>query len=411
MASPQRWNDMAAVAHADDEYDDLLERAAHTAHPAGRSPSPGKGKGKGKKKKGGGAAGKPTAAGEAKRIVKLLKGGTPERREAFAALTAVAKAPGGKVLLEDEFEVDAGKIMLPCVHVLLAVLSEPAKPLPPSVSGAVSILVDEKMAKAIKSARAAEHLEQPEDPEDHEEHRENQLLQVASALEAIIKSIKAGPKIQAVHDEVKPSKKWETTVSVDEWRDLAAAIVKQLPCRFCRDATVNPGGLCRGDCRECARLMRREKVLANEERARLRAVLCAEAAAVLELVVAADTAVESNVMYQHISEWSSPVGLLLTGLDCPPNVKGHVEEAVVPKTPKAPTGGSRSTTPGTAPGTPVSRRGTPGSRRGTDEKDAGKKPSQKKKGKGGGKAKKPGTPGSSGKNSPTKGRIKSPKKK
>ena len=181
MASPQRWDDMAAKDR--------------------RSPSPSK------------KARKPTAAGEAKRIKQLLKGGTVERREAFAALTEHAKAPGGVVVLEEEFEVAAGKIMLPCVHPLLAVLSEPAKLVPQSVSGEVSVLVDGKMAKAVQSARAAETYEDLAEQE-------------SADFGVIIKSLKGGPKTQAVHDGVKDT--WSpATLSAEEWRILAAAIVSQ----------------------------------------------------------------------------------------------------------------------------------------------------------------------------------------
>ena len=119
----------------------------------------------------------------------------------------------------------------------------------------------------------------------------------------------------------------------DEWRGLASAIVSVLPCRRCLDPVLNATGQCRTDCYECARLVRQKKVELQQQRAQTHADECAEASEVLQLITAARDAIDPNTLMDEFGRWKSPLGLLRSGLDCPP---AHVKamKAVTQPKPK-----------------------------------------------------------------------------
>lgn len=351
MAHPQRWDDMAAAGN-----DAARDTPSKKTKPA-------------------------TAKTEAARITKLLKGSAKQRADAFATLAAVAKAPKGRVLLEDEWEVSATDIMLPCVHPLLGVMSSPVAPLPPSVNGSVSVLVDEKMATAIAEIKAAPPPTPPPPDQDPEAVRP-----MTPSLQAVVKSLQRAPKQHDAHWKVK---KVENALREDEWHALARAIVGVLPCRICLDPIQNAGGQCQTDCRECARLVRRQKLEFFERCARTHSEQCEAAAATLKLVTAA-TAIASSQLTEKFSAWASPVGSLQTGLDCPPVQAEKFRLALQPK-PKTPaqegeTGDGESKEAASAN---AGEKGTGGSKqKGAGKSPGGKKKGGKAKGKKGGKGRK-----------------------
>lgn len=246
-------------------------------------------------------------------ILALLEGDSADRAEAFDLLRTAAKAPRGLLVLEDRYEVPAAGVMVACVHPLLDILSRPFERLPPSVSGSVSLLVDEKSSNAIAGFKHAAH-------KDLEE----------KSLAALVDRLQSVP---VRHDDVPSTWNPEQAMRADEWRALAASIASVLPCRFCVDPARNAGGQCRTDCYECARLMRKQKVELQEQRARSHADECEEASRVLQLIASAGTSIDSNALTDSFGSWASPVGSLKSGVDCPPAQVETTKAATRPKTP------------------------------------------------------------------------------
>lgn len=246
------------------------------------------------------------------RVLALLDSDSvDERAEAFELLRTAAKAPRGLLLLEEEHEVSAASVLVPCVHPLLEMISRPFEPLPPSVSGTVSLLVDEKTAKAIAQYKQAANADLGE-----------------KCLATIVDRLQSAP---VRHDDARSKWKPRTAMSHEEWRGLAVSIVNVLPCRRCLDPALNAGGQCRTDCYECARLMRKQKVALQQQRAQSHADECEEASRVLQLVTAAGESIDSNTLADSFGAWASPVGALRSGLDCPP-AQVEAMKASKPKT-------------------------------------------------------------------------------
>lgn len=251
------------------------------------------------------------------RVLALLDSDSAEERaEAFQLLRTAAKAPRGLLLLEEEYEVSAASVMVPCVHPLLEMISRPFMPLPPSVSGTVSLLVDDKTGKAIAEFKQAAHADVQE-----------------KSLAAIADRLQSAPER---HDDARFKWKPKKAMRHDEWRALAVAIVNVLPCRRCLDPALNTGSQCRTDCYECARLVRKQKVEFQQQRAQSHADECGEASKVLQLITAAGESIDSSTLADSFGAWASPVGALRSGLDCPPAQVKAIKAATKPKTVQGP---------------------------------------------------------------------------
>lgn len=284
------------------------------------------------------------------RILALLEGDSAERAEAFDLLRTAAKAPRGLLVLEEQYEVPAAGVMVACVHPLLDILSRPFERLPPSVSGSRSLPVDEKSSNAIAGFKHAVH-------KDLEE----------KSLAAFVDRLQSAP---VRHDDVPSTWKPEQAMRADEWRALAASIASVLPCRLCVDPARNAGGHCRADCCECARLMRKQKVELQHQRARSHADECEEATRVLQLIASAGTSIDSNTLADSFGAWASPVASLKSGVDCPPAQVETMKAATRPKTPVQ-----------------EADAGTPGIEKEHKKTDVGGGKNKKKNGKKGGGAK------------------------